>query len=130
MTISSSRVTKTLFVIVCILTLSVVAYNFYTFSYVKNYEFIVEVPCDSSQSCFVRYCDENEECPPNELEQYRMFTLNASDYEKCLDGSCLNECVSGAIQCTEIVCGESEEDLCTQVEIEEDVVEEVVEEEV
>jgi len=84
----------------------------YLFFYKKSYDFTVEAPCSkSTATCFVRQCD-NEECPPNQLEEYRVFKLTAADFPKCSNDSCLNECLMGDIRCTEVVCGESADDLC------------------
>lgn len=111
---SSGKMTKALFILVSAMVLATIVNNFYIFYFQKNYDFIVEASCDpTEQACFVRSCGEDSECPPNELEQYRMFVLKASDFEKCSDDSCLNECVMGAIQCEEVLCGDSEEDICT-----------------
>jgi hypothetical protein len=86
----------------------------YHFLVQKDYAFIVEAPCDPAQdTCFVRDCSGGE-CPPNELEHYRMFSVQAADFDTCADNSCLHECQQGDIACTEIVCGESEEDECAQ----------------
>ena len=110
---SSNTVTKILFILVSAMTLAVIANNFFTFYYQKGYDFIVEAECDPSQQvCFIRDCSEGSECPPNELEQYRMFALNASDFEACANNSCINECATGSIQCEEIFCDESEGEVC------------------
>lgn len=114
---STDGVTKALFILVSALVLVAVVNNFYIFYYQKNYNFIVEVSCDTTeQSCFIRDCNDGE-CPPNELEQYRMFSLNAKDFSLCETDSCLRACLSGQITCSEILCGESEEDTCSTVPI-------------
>lgn len=82
----------------------------------KDYDFIVEAPCDPLVDiCFARDCSLPDECPPNNLENYRMFNIKAYDFEKCADNSCLNECLSGQIYCQEIFCGDSEEDACADI---------------
>ncbi|OHA89530.1 MAG: hypothetical protein A3C70_02675 [Candidatus Zambryskibacteria bacterium RIFCSPHIGHO2_02_FULL_43_14] len=112
---STDKVTKILFILVSALVLAAIANNFYTFYFQKNYTFTVEASCDQTQqSCFIRDCSDGE-CPPNELEVYRVFTLKAGDFKKCSDDSCLNECTNGLIKCTEIFCGESKDDVCTVV---------------
>lgn len=104
---------KWLFSAVCILLLAVVADNFYVFYFQRDYEFTLEAFCDQAQqSCFHRDCS-LEECPPNGLEDYRIFNIHASDFNKCSEDSCLNECLSGSIMCTEVKCGDSEEDICS-----------------
>ena len=113
---SSNKVSKILFILVAAMVLSVVISNFHTFFYEKNYEFIVEAECNpTEQACFARHCGEDEECPPNGLEQYRMFALTAVDFETCSDSSCLDECSMGSINCEEIFCDESAGDTCLRV---------------
>lgn len=112
MTNTSNKVTKILFVLVSALVLSLFAINLYTFYFQKDYDFTVEVPCGEGELCFIRHCGEVDECPPNELERYRMFVLNASDYDKCENGVCLNACTSGSIECEEVICDESVGDAC------------------
>lgn len=115
---STDKVTKILFILISALFLAAIINDFYTFYFQKNYDFTVEASCDpAQQSCFIRNCSANSECPPNGLEVYRVFTLKASDFNKCSDDSCLVECTSGSIRCTEISCGESAEDTCTAVSI-------------
>lgn len=111
---STNKVTKALFLLVTALVIAVLANNFYIFYIQKNYDLTVEAPCDpTAKTCFIRSCGEDSECPPNGLEQYRMFTLNASDFNQCTDNSCLNECLAGLIECAEIQCGDLEDDVCS-----------------
>ena len=85
----------------------------YKFLIKKDYDFVVEAPCNPAlTTCFQRDCNE-EECPPNGLENFRVFTLKAYDFPKCSDNSCLQECTSKTISCAETICGESEEDVCS-----------------
>lgn len=84
----------------------------YIFLIRKDYKFVIEAPCDPAlDTCFSRDCSGGE-CPPNEYEEYRIFTIHARDFEMCSDSTCLKECVSGTLSCAETVCGESEEDVC------------------
>lgn len=93
---------------------AVIAATAYKFLFAKDYVFVVEAPCDpTTNTCFTRNCSIEDECPPNELGNYRMFNVKASDFGKCVDNSCSSECVSGQISCEEIMCGESEEDSCS-----------------
>jgi hypothetical protein len=80
----------------------------------KDYNFLVETQCDpAAETCFVRDCSEPDTCPPNELEQYRVFSIAAADYFQCAsDDSCLQQCTTGAFVCEEMMCGDSEEDAC------------------
>ena len=110
---STDKVTKILFIFVSALVLAAIANNFYTFYFQKDYKFIVETPCNSTeQTCFIRDCSDGE-CPPNELERYRTLSINAADFAQCANDSCLNECTNGSIQCKEIFCDESVGDACT-----------------
>lgn len=112
---STDKVTKIFFILVSALVLAAIANNFYIFYFQKNYDFTVEAPCDQTQqSCFIRVCSDGE-CPPNGLEVYRVFTLKASDFNKCSNDSCLNECTTGLIQCKEVLCDESGGDTCIAV---------------
>lgn len=99
-----------------LIALSVVAVilsTAYKFTLQKNYDFIVEASCDpTSEACFYRNCDD-EECPPNGLENYKVFLINAADFQKCSDNSCTIQCSENSISCEEIICGESEEDICS-----------------
>lgn len=105
---------KWLFIVISAMVLAAIANNFYTFYIQKNYSFTVEASCDpSAQSCYLRDCSTGE-CPPNELETYRVFDLKAADFARCSDDSCLTECTSGAIKCQEIPCGESADDSCSE----------------
>jgi hypothetical protein len=102
-----------------ILVLSVVVVitaTAYKFLFVKDYNFVVEAPCDPAVStCFVRDCSNLDDCPPNGLSDYKVFNVKALDFEKCADNSCLNECLSSQIPCEEIKCGDSEEDSCSTI---------------
>lgn len=110
------RVTLVLFVLISAMTLAAIANSFFVFYYQKNYKFTVEAPCDpSQQNCFVRNCGKEDECPPNNLERYRIFALRASDFEGCPNNSCLIECITGQVRCEEILCDESRGDACTAV---------------
>jgi len=107
---------RTFFSAVSALVFAALCVTAYTFLVRQNYNFIVEAPCDSAAGpCFARDC-EMEECPLSGLESYRVFGLSRRDFATCGDNSCLQECTSGVIECTEYVCGESEEDMCAEAE--------------
>ncbi len=90
----------------------------YKFLWLKDYNFIVEAECDpTSENCFHRDCSNAEDCPPNGLENYRLFEVPASDFPKCMDSSCARECSKKSISCQEIDCGETESDECSVPEI-------------
>jgi len=106
-----------IFLLILVLSvLAVATATTYKFLLEKNYNFVVEAPCDSStNACFIRSCFNSDDCPPNGLENYRIFNVKASDFEKCTNNSCLNECLSGKISCKETKCGNSEEDECSSI---------------
>lgn len=92
----------------------------YRFLWEKNYTFMVETECTvGSESCFARDCEE-EECPPNGLEEYRVFNLQAKDFSACDGGSCLNVCVDGSITCEEVMCDSFAGDSCSMPSLESD----------
>jgi hypothetical protein len=102
--------------ILALSVVAVIAATAYKFLFAKDYDFVLEAPCDpSTNTCFTRDCSNPDDCPPNGLENYRIFNVKASDFGKCADNSCLNECLSGKISCTETKCGESEEDACSAI---------------
>lgn len=98
-----------------LLLISALGLTFYKFYYLKNYEYLVEAPCDpDSEVCFQRDCETSpDDCPPNGLSDYKQFHVTAKDFFKCSDDSCVMECSSGAIDCEQILCGDSPEDMCS-----------------
>ena len=79
----------------------------------KNYLFFVEATCDSATNeCYVRSCDNADDCPPNDLTTYRVFQLPASQFKNCSDNSCLNICPSETYSCEEILCSTQEDISC------------------
>jgi hypothetical protein len=89
-----------------------IAFSFYKYSWTKDYLFLVESSCNAQISeCYVRDCDE-EECPPNGLSAYRLFSVPAAQFGACNDNSCANVCSDG-LSCEEILCSSQEEIECT-----------------
>lgn len=92
----------------------VVFYVVYNFYFEKDFPILVEESCDPSmEQCFYRNC-EDEECPPNELEYYSQYYVEASDFTSCestndcnLNTLCTDnpdlcekiECISGVDEC-------------------------------
>ena len=87
---------------------SALFFGFYRFYIKKDFNYIIEAPCNSeSEDCFYRDCESDPEiCPPNMLSFYKKFTISAKDFEKCSDNSCLKECESNIIVCSPITCGD------------------------
>lgn len=97
-----------------ILVVAVLCSTAWLFLYQKNYTFIVEAACDSTyQNCFHRDCEAGD-CPVNELSDYRVYHISAKDFQVCANDSCSEECVNGIAKCTEILCGDSQQDSCSQ----------------
>lgn len=112
---------NTLVVWLFILSVIVVgAACFYRYFYTKNYDVRVEASCNPElEDCSYRDCTTDpSECPPNGLAIYKVYTIKAYDFEKCIDNSCKNECESSQIQCEQIACDESEGDICSPIETE------------
>lgn len=110
-----NRSDKAFLAAMAISLLTIIGITAFSFVHAKNFAFVTEAPCDpASQTCFHRDCSEPDACPPNGLEDYRVFTTSALDFRSCVDGSCAEQCDSGAIACEELVCGEGEEDECSE----------------
>lgn len=89
---------------------AVIATSFYFFYYKKDYDFIVEVPCDSTkETCFVRDCSEADVCPPNNLSSFKRYSLKAADFKMCTNEDCTQVCETGAIKCELQACVEDVE---------------------
>ncbi len=81
--------------------------TFYFFYYQKNYNFVVEVACDTNKEvCFQRDCTNPDNCPPNELSNFKRYSLKAGDFNKCENEDCTNACETGTIKCEPIECVE------------------------
>lgn len=88
--------------------------SFYKYYLTKNYYYLIEAKCDPSiETCFSRDCSTLDDCPPNELSNYKEFYIKAYDFFKCSDNSCIEECSKNVINCIPIVCGKSADDICT-----------------
>jgi len=89
---------------------SAIISNFYFFYFQKNYEFIVESPCDTDkEECFQRDCSNPDDCPPNGLSDFKRYSLNANDFQYCVDEDCTEACESSQIKCEQIACTPDEE---------------------
>jgi hypothetical protein len=99
------------FVVILIIPIGSAYYHYFVN---QDYDFLVEVRCDSNEeTCYSRDCSNPDDCPPNGLSVYKQYSINALDFRKCSDNSCEKECKSGSVKCTEIVCGNADEDVCT-----------------
>jgi hypothetical protein len=88
----------------CLVTIGV---SFYFFYFQKDYDFVVEVPCDpAKETCVQRDCSNPDDCPPNSLSDFKRYTLNAGDFKMCENEDCENVCETGSIECEPIECVE------------------------
>ncbi len=79
----------------------------YFFYYKKDYDFVVEVACDTSkEACSQRDCSNPDDCPPNGLSDFKRYELNAADFKMCENEDCTIVCETGAIKCEPIQCVE------------------------
>lgn len=95
--------------------------SFYFFYIKKDFDFIVESPCDTNkEQCFIRDCTNPDNCPPNGLSEFKRYTLKARDFQYCQDEDCTSVCESGQIQCTPVQCTEDPEvgESCSTLPIE------------
>jgi hypothetical protein len=94
-------------ILISLSCLAVIASAFYFFYFKKDYEFVVEVSCDITQeTCFQRDCTNPDDCPPNGLSDFKRYTLNAGDFQKCENGDCKIACEAGTIKCEPVECSE------------------------
>lgn len=105
--------TKSIFAISLLMIIAVMAGNLYNFFYLKNYQFVIETSCQAGERCFIRHCGEGDECPPNNLELYRAFSIKASDFKQCGAEGCEVLCLSGDNRCAERLCSEESGDVCS-----------------
>ena len=109
----SDKVFLSLFILSVIM---VILGTFYNFFILKQYDFVVEAACDpETEECFYRDCEEEDACPPNQLETYKIFTVPADRFGSCADNSCASLCQGDeASMCIETVCGETEGNECAE----------------
>lgn len=96
---------RLIWIAVAIAFVYVVWFNFQKFVVLKEYDFYVEAPCDttSGEACHLRDC-EVDECPPNGLTEYKVWKILARDFTLCADQTCDEACSSGLIPCEAIPC--------------------------
>lgn len=108
--------TNWMIVIVWVLLLGSILSTAWFYLYKKDYTVVVETSCpEGAQNCFQRDCTSSgAECPPNELESYRVYKMKAVDFEVCKEDGCSKLCESGSMLCSPITCGDSTDDQCLQ----------------
>jgi hypothetical protein len=88
-----------------ILFIGAIVACFYFFYIKKDFDFIVETSCDiTKEECFMRDCTNPDDCPPNGLEEFKRYSLNAKDFKYCDNEDCLIACESNKIECESIPC--------------------------
>lgn len=95
-------------IVAVVVFLAVIFSNFYFFYFKKNYEFIVETACDPLvEQCSQRDCSEEGFCPPNELSDFKRYSINANDFQFCTNEDCTSACESQTIECLPLECEEN-----------------------
>ncbi len=101
----------TVFIFTLIIVVSLSSYVRYIFA--KDYEFHVEMSCDTkTELCNIRDC--SDYCPPNGLDQYKIYKIRAIDFKNCTNNSCSNICV-GTNKCQLIKCDSKSGDNCSNI---------------
>lgn len=92
-----------------------IAASWYYHRVSDDFVFMVEAACDPSQNiCYVRDCDE-EYCPPNGLDTFRIFNIPAKAFERCEDNSCENLCLrEDPGICEELICDPNNGETCSE----------------
>lgn len=120
---------KILTIVFVVTFIAAIVASFWRYYYTKNYDYLVEASCDPMmETCFVRDCENPDDCPPNQLSVYKQFTVKAYDFPKCSDNSCKTQCESETIQCVLIVCDVEAGDECSEPQETDTVVESLLEE--
>lgn len=80
---------------------------------VKDFIVHIETPCDPElELCFYRDC-ETDDCPSNNLSNYRTFELPGYEFAQCINtDGCEYVCRNFDNVCVETVCN-PEENLCS-----------------
>lgn len=113
MEVIPKRSTPWIFGVLIISVMIVFGQSMYENYVARNYFFYVEASCNpATNECYSRTCDNNGDCPPNNLTTYRIFQLPASQFHDCSDNSCLNICPSSAYDCEEIKCSTKSDISC------------------
>ncbi len=86
--------------------------NVYLYYFKKDFNILIEASCDPSiETCFQRSC-ENGECPPNNYEHYRSYSLKGYLFESCQLDNCESFC-KNTNSCIENVCEPEKGDSCS-----------------
>ncbi len=84
-----------------------IAACFYFYYFKKDYEFVVEVACDTTkETCIQRDCTNEDNCPPNQLSDFKRYNINAGDFDACTNENCAQACEEKIIPCKPIECVE------------------------
>jgi len=107
--------TKWVLGLVSLMVVIAIGYSAWKYLYAKQVTYLIETACDpASQNCFHRDCSSaDSNCPPTNLEDYRVYRVRAADFEGCASDSCESACTSGSSVCTEVKCGETADDSCS-----------------
>jgi hypothetical protein len=93
--------------------IAVIISTAYIFFIKNDYSYLIEASCDpETTTCFYRDCSEEDSCYEYQEEIYKNYRIKATEFEKCGGLSCAEQCESGAIVCSEIVCDPAGEEDC------------------
>ncbi len=88
------------------------ARGFYVIYIEKNYPYLVEVSCNpGKEECIQRDCSNADDCPPNQLQFYKEFTLSAKDFLQC-EGTCEEFCAQNPESCRQTDCSSDALNTC------------------
>jgi hypothetical protein len=93
--------------------------SFVRYYYLKEFPIYIEVQCDpATEICFHQDCSEGD-CPPNNLEDYRLFSIPGYMHSSCYDiDRCASVCKGQNGICTETICGsDPENDTCSEAPV-------------
>lgn len=90
-----------------------ITHSLYTIYFDKNFDYLIESPCDpNSEKCFQRDCTNPGDCPPNNLSVYKEFYLTARYFSECTDNFCENLYRQNPSIFRPINCDENNGDTC------------------
>lgn len=98
-----------------VISVSLVILTSYTkYIFAQDFQFRIEGTCNpETETCYVRDCDDY--CPPNQLANYNVFIIPASEYDQCENNTCDNLCQADEANplCEKINCSVENGNDCT-----------------
>lgn len=97
--------------------LAVIGSTAYIFFIKSDYSYFIEAACDpNTTSCYYRDCSEEDACYEYQTDIYKLYEIEATEFEKCGGLACVEQCESGVIECTEVACDPEGEECYIPVE--------------